>query len=41
LTREPYLYRYRLHEAVEPVERELIDRGAIQATGFRYVGEVR
>lgn len=35
----PYLYR-ELGEAVpERVEQELIDAGAIQATGFRYVGE--
>jgi SAM-dependent methyltransferase len=41
LTRVPYLYRHRLPEAIEPLERELIDRGAIQATGVRYVGELR
>ncbi|HZA90678.1 MAG TPA: methyltransferase domain-containing protein [Solirubrobacterales bacterium] len=40
-TRVPYLYRYELPEAIEPLERELIDLGAIQATGFRYVGEPR
>jgi SAM-dependent methyltransferase len=40
-TRAPYLYRYELPEAIEPLERELIDLGAIQATGFRYVGELR
>jgi 2-polyprenyl-3-methyl-5-hydroxy-6-metoxy-1,4-benzoquinol methylase len=40
-TRTPYLYRYELSEAIEPLERELIDLGAIQATGFRYVGELR
>ena len=40
-TRVPYLYRYELGEAIEPLERELIDLGAIQATGFRYVGELR
>jgi SAM-dependent methyltransferase len=41
LTRVPYLYRYELPETIEPLERELIDLGAIQATGFRYVGELR
>jgi SAM-dependent methyltransferase len=41
LTRVPYLYRYELPEEIEPLERELIDLGAIQATGFRYVGELR
>ena len=41
LTREPYLYRYALPEGIEPLERELIDLGAIQPTGFRYVGELR
>ncbi|TMA24928.1 MAG: hypothetical protein E6J87_23410 [Deltaproteobacteria bacterium] len=35
----PYLYDYRLDDALEPLERSLIDRGAIEATGFRYVGE--
>jgi ubiquinone/menaquinone biosynthesis C-methylase UbiE len=35
----PYLYDYRLDDALEPLERALIDRGAIEATGFRYVGE--
>ena len=40
-TRVPYLYRYELPEGIEPLERELIDLGAIQATGFRYVGELR
>jgi len=34
----PYLYDYRLDDALEPVERELIDAGEIQAMGFRYVG---
>ncbi len=34
----PYLYRYRLDQALEPLERRLIETGAIQATGFRYVG---
>jgi hypothetical protein len=35
----PYLYRYGLHESLEPLERALIEEGAIQATGFRWVGE--
>jgi SAM-dependent methyltransferase len=34
----PYLYDYRLHDAVEPLERELIATGSIEPTGFRYVG---
>ena len=37
----PYLFDYRLHDALEPLERALIDTGAIEATGFRYVGERR
>lgn len=37
----PYLYDHWLHDAVEPLERALIDEGAIDATGLRYVGEVR
>jgi SAM-dependent methyltransferase len=37
----PYLYRYHLDEALEPLERRLIETGSIQATGFRYVGERR
>ncbi len=36
----PYLYRYDLHPALEPLERALIEEGAIQATGFRWVGEL-
>jgi SAM-dependent methyltransferase len=36
----PYLYRYGLHESLEPLERALIEEGAIQATGFRWVGEL-
>jgi SAM-dependent methyltransferase len=36
----PYLYRYGLHENIEPLERALIEEGAIQATGFRWVGEL-
>jgi ubiquinone/menaquinone biosynthesis C-methylase UbiE len=37
----PYLFDYRLNDALEPLERELIESGAIDATGFRYVGEPR
>ena len=36
-----YLYDHWLHDAVEPLERELIAAGAIEPTGFRYVGELR
>ena len=39
-TWRPYLYRYALHESLEPLERALIEEGAIQATGFRWVGEL-
>ena len=38
LTWGPYLYDYWLHDALEPLERELIDAGLILPTGFRYVG---
>jgi SAM-dependent methyltransferase len=37
----PYLFDHWLHDAVEPLERELVDAGAIEPVGFRYVGEVR
>ena len=37
----PYLYDHRLHDAIEPLERALVAAGAIEATGFRYVGELR
>jgi len=37
----PYLYSYGLDDALEPVERTLIDEGAIEATGVRYVGALR
>jgi SAM-dependent methyltransferase len=33
----PYLYRHRLHPALEPLERSLIAAGTIEATGVRYV----
>lgn len=38
---EPYLYRYLDGVATEQLERGLIDAGAIQALGFRYVGVSR
>jgi SAM-dependent methyltransferase len=34
----PYLYSYRLHDLLEPLEQRLIEEGAIDATGYRYVG---
>ena len=34
-----YLYSHRLDDAVEPVERALIEAGAIEATGVLYAGE--
>jgi SAM-dependent methyltransferase len=37
--RVPYLYDFRLEDELEPVERALIEAGAIDATGVRYVGE--
>ena len=37
----PYLYDHWLHDAVEPLERALIEDGAIDPTGFRYVGGLR
>ena len=36
----PYLYRYGLHPSLEPLERALIEEGAIRATGFRWVGDL-
>lgn len=38
-SREPYLYHYLDGVASEELERTLIGAGAIQAIGFRYVGE--
>ena len=38
--RLPYLHLYDLDPAVEPIERTLIARGEIEATGIRYVGEL-
>ena len=40
LVEVPYLYSYRLDDAVEPVERALIEAGAIEATGVLYAGEL-
>jgi SAM-dependent methyltransferase len=37
----PYLYDHWLHDTVEPLERALIDAGAIEPVGFRYVGALR
>ena len=37
--RRPYLFDYRLDDLLEPIERELIELGAIEATAVRYVGE--
>jgi SAM-dependent methyltransferase len=37
--RGPYLFDYRLADSLEPLERELIESGAIEATGIRYAGE--
>jgi SAM-dependent methyltransferase len=37
----PYLYDYRLSDALEPLERELIDSGAIDPVGWRYLGVPR
>jgi SAM-dependent methyltransferase len=39
--RVEYLYRYATHPAVAPLERAMIDLGAIRATGVRYVGLAR
>jgi SAM-dependent methyltransferase len=37
----PYLYGYGLDDALEPVERRLIEAGALDAVGFRWVGSPR
>ena len=37
----PFLFEYAPDEALEPLERALIARGLIEATGFRYVGSPR
>ena len=34
----PYLFEHQLDELLEPLERALIARGLIEATGLRYVG---
>jgi SAM-dependent methyltransferase len=36
--RGPYLYDYHLDDSLEPRERELIETGAIEPIGVRYVG---
>jgi SAM-dependent methyltransferase len=41
IERVEYLYRYETHPALQPLERAMIDRGAISPTGVRYVGRVR
>jgi hypothetical protein len=37
----PYLYRWLDGPATEPLERSLIDAGAIRPIGFRWIGEAR
>ena len=37
----PYLYSWRLHDTLQPLEHALIEEGAIDATGLWYVGERR
>jgi SAM-dependent methyltransferase len=37
----PYLFEYQLDEALEPLERSLLERGLIEPTGFFYVGVLR
>jgi SAM-dependent methyltransferase len=39
--RVEYLYRYETHLALQPLERAMIDLGAISPTGVRYVGRAR
>jgi SAM-dependent methyltransferase len=39
--RVEYLYRYETHLALQPLERAMIDAGAISPTGVRYVGYAR
>jgi SAM-dependent methyltransferase len=39
--RVEYLYRYETHLALQPLERAMIELGAIKATGVRYVGRAR
>jgi len=37
---QPYLYSYHLDDALEPLERAMIDAGGLEATGARYQGRV-
>jgi SAM-dependent methyltransferase len=37
----PYLFEHQLDEALEPLERALIERGLIEPTGLRWAGTVR
>ena len=39
--RVEYLYRYETHLALQPLERAMIELGAINATGVRYVARAR
>ena len=39
--RVAYLYRYETHPALQPLERAMIEAGAISSTGVRYVGYAR
>jgi SAM-dependent methyltransferase len=39
--RVEYLYRYETHLALQPLERAMIEAGAISPTGVRYVGYAR
>jgi SAM-dependent methyltransferase len=39
--RVEYLYRYETHVALQPLERAMIEAGAISPTGVRYVGYAR
>jgi SAM-dependent methyltransferase len=39
--RVEYLYRYETHLALQPLERAMIELGAISSTGVRYVGRAR
>jgi SAM-dependent methyltransferase len=39
--RVEYLYRYETHLALQPLERAMIELGAIRATGVRYVARAR
>jgi SAM-dependent methyltransferase len=37
----PYLFEHQLDDALEPLERSLLERGLIEATGLHYVGALR